>query len=175
MTKKSILEATAGLLGLTIDFTTENDLLSALGACCDYVLNELSTQYEDLKSTETLSSSDKKLLFSQLGGKVVRVLSVRKNGKNARFTLYPAFIKVREDGDYEVTFTYAVSAPGLTEWLTLPPRFTEETLSLGVAAEYLYRTGYERDAALYSDRYYTALKNLTGCKKNVVLPARRFL
>ena len=77
MTKKSILEATARTLGLTIDFTTESDMLTALGSCCDYVLNELSTQHEDLKATATVSSSDKKIAFSGLTGKVVRILAVK--------------------------------------------------------------------------------------------------
>ncbi len=175
MTKKSILEAVGRMLGLTIDFTTENDLLTALGSCCDYVLNELSTQHEDLKTTETVASSDKKLLFSRFSGKVVHVFSVKKDGKNVRFRLYPAYIKVEKEGEYEITYGYAVSAPLINEWLTLPPKYTEEILSLGVAAEYLYRTGYERDAVLYSDRYYTALKNLSVTKRNVVLPARSFL
>ncbi len=175
MTKKSILEATARMLALTVDFTAESDLLTALGACCDYVLNELSTQHEDLKNTETIASSDKKLLFSRFSEKVVRVFSVKKGGKNVRFILYSDHIRVREDGDYEITYSYAVCSPELTEWLTLPPKYTEEILSLGVAAEYLYRTGYERDAALYSDRYYTALKNLSVVKRNVVLPARSYL
>lgn len=175
MTKKSILEATARTLGLTIDFTTESDMLTALGSCCDYVLNELTTQHEDLKATATVSSSDKKIAFSGLTGKVVRILAVKRNGKKTFFTIYPTYIKVEEEGEYEVTFTYAVYGTLLNEWLTLPPKYTEEILSLGVAAEYLYRTGYERDAELFSDRYYTALKNLSVVKKNVVLPVRRYL
>ena len=58
MTKKSILEATARMLGLTVDFSEESDLSAALGACCDYVLNELSTQHEDLLTTETIDSKN---------------------------------------------------------------------------------------------------------------------
>lgn len=175
MTKKSILEATAQMLGLTVDFTEESDLSRALGACCDYVLNELSTQHEDLLTTETVATSDKKLLFSRFTEKVVHVLSVKKDGRKVGFTLYPAHIKVGRDGEYDVTYTFAISAPLINEWLKLPPKYTEEILSLGVGAEYLYRTGYERDAAMFSDRYYTALKNLSAVKRNVVLPARRLL
>ncbi len=175
MTKKSILETTARMLGLTVDFTTENDLVTALDSCCDYVLNELSTQHEDLLTTETIVASDKKLLFNRFREKVVHVLSVKKNGRKVGFTLYPDCIRVGIEGEYDVSYTYAISAPLLNEWLKLPPKYTEEILSLGVAAEYLYRTGYERDAAMFSDRYYTALKNLSVVKRNVVLPVRRFL
>lgn len=175
MTKKSLLEATARMLGLTVDFSEESDRSAALGACCDYVLNELSTQHEDLLNTETIVSSDKKLLFSRFRENVVRVRSVKKDGRKVSFTFYPDHVRVDRDGEYDVTYTYSIKSPLLNEWIKLPPKYTENILSLGVAAEYLYRTGYERDAAMFSDRYYTALKNLSVVKRNVVLPARRFL
>lgn len=175
MTKKSILEATARMLGLTVDFSEESDLSAALGACCDYVLNELSTQHEDLLTTETIDSSDKKLMFSRFRENVVHVRAVKLNGRKVGFTLYPDRIQIGRDGEYEVAYTYSINSPLLTERLKLPPKYTEEILSLGVAAEYLYRTGYERDAAMFSDRYFAALKNLSVVKRNVVLPVRRFL
>ncbi len=174
MTTKTIAQKTAELLRMEVDFDTENDTASAILSCARYILRELTEQYVDLIATDTVTVADKKISFSALSKTPVHILSVKQKD-SVRFREYPTYIKVPREGTYEVTYSYFLHSLGTGDVVTLPPKYTEDVLSLGVASEYLYRTGYTDDAALFGERYYTALKNLSSTRKEIVLPARRFL
>ncbi len=175
MTTKSVLLKTAELLGMTIDFTVDTSTVAALKSCFKYVLDELAGQYEDLRATETATADGGKIQYSALGHRVSRAISVRKGGRKVSFTVYPTHLSVKGEGEYEVTYTYIPVVGELDDPIVLPPKYDEEVLSLAVAAEYLHRTGYDTDAGFFFQRYYAALKNLAVVRKDIVLPARRFL
>lgn len=176
MTTRSILEKTAALLGLTVDFSLTGDTQSKFLSCLGYVLNELTTQYEDLRASEEVDSIGDKILFTSLTKNVIHVLSVKNGGRKVRFSTYPTYIKLPKEGVYKVEYTYSLGVPAaMTTEIILPPKYTAEILSMGVASEYLHRTGYDEDARFYGNRYFTALKNLAIKRKEIVLPSRRYL
>ena len=175
MTTRSVLEKTAELIGLTVDFSSSGETQSKFLSCLGYVLAELTSQYEELRETEEVTSADGKIPFSALTKKVCHVLSVKQNDKKKRFTSYPTYLKVGGCGRFEVTYSYSLGTPTIAQDIVLPPKYTEEILSYGVASEFLHRTGYDEDASFYGDRYFTALKNLSVKRKDIVLPARRYL
>lgn len=175
MTAKDILERAAEYIGVSVDFTASGEKQTSFLSCLGYILKELSTQYEQLKQEETVTSADGKIPFSAFGKKIVHIHSVKKNGKKIGFSTFPSYVKVGESGEMTATYSYCLETPTINEAIVLPPKYTEEVLALGVASEYLHRTGYEEDAHYYGNRYFTALKNLSVSRKDIVLPGRRYL
>ncbi len=175
MTTKNILEKAASLLELTVNFTTVNATSARFLSCGELILNELTSQYTDLKKTETVFQEGEVLYSSLSKGPVLRILSVKQNGRKVKFREGTTSFEVSCKGQAEVTYSYCIKDVTLTTNIELPPRFTDDLLALGVAAEYCYRTGFNDGAQKYGERYTTALQNVVGCKKTVVLSARRYL
>lgn len=175
MTAESILQQTAKLLEMTVDFTDPQDTENRLLSCLGYLLSELSEQYVSLFEEERMQASGGKITYRSLGKKAIKIVAVKRNGKKVGFACFPDHIRVKEDGAYDVLYVYGLSEPRLTDTIKLPPSYTEETISLGVAAEYLHRTGKEQGAEFFAHRYLTAIKNAASVKKNIVMPPRRFL
>ena len=175
MTAKNILERAAELIGANVNFNSSGETQSAFLSCLGYVLGELSTQYERLKHEEVVTSSDGKILYSTLEKKVVHILSIKKDERKVRFTAFPTYVKVKESGELTVTYSYSQDQPTVNEVIALPPKYTVDVLALGVASEYLHRTGYEEDSLFFGNRYFTALKNISIPHKDIVLPVRRYL
>ncbi len=176
MTTQSILEKVAKLIEIQVDFSQESDEKKRLLACAEYVLDELSTQYVTLRDQKTVAvGTDGKVRYSDLGNAVLKVLSVKIGGKKVRFCEYPTFFRVAERGEAEVVFTYAIRGVTLAGSIVLPQAVGENMLATGIAAEYLFRCGFEQDAERLYEKYLTALKNVVSVRKNIVLPQRGYL
>lgn len=160
MTLRNILEKAAVLLGITVDFDNVGEEEKLFIECGKEVLSVLTGEYTDIKTTEKVSSSDRKIYYSSLVKDVKRIIYVEYRGEKVKFKEYAKFITVPADGEYDVIYSYNLTFKKITNDIELPPRFSVNILAAGVAGEYCFRKGFYSEAEAYGKRYESALKNI---------------
>lgn len=176
MTLREVLVKTVGIIcdddiDLDIDSKKRKKLLS----CANTIYQELVELYIELKSKEKLLICDGKIFYSNFAKRVKDIISIHKNGIKQTFKLYPLYLEIDEKGEVEIKYTYVPDILSLDDELVLPPPYTENMLSMGVASEYFYRSGLSDEAIFYKNRYDNALLNLSRKRNSFVLQKRSFL
>lgn len=160
MTLRNIMEKAAVLLGINVDFDNAGEEENFLIECGKETLSALTGEYTDIKTTEKVASSNKRIYYYSLTNDVKRVIYVESRGNKIRFKEFSDFITVPADGEYDVVYSYNLKLRSITSEIELPPRFSVNILAVGVAGEYCFRKGYYNEAEAYGKRYESALKNI---------------
>lgn len=155
-----------------IDLDIQSKKLTKLISCGNMIYQEIVEQYMPLKIKETLKFKDGVLLYSDFSENVKDILSIRKNGENLNFTLYPSYVYCDLDGTAEVKYIFHPKEAELTDELVLLPQFTPNIIAMGVASEFFYRSGLLDEAIFYKNRYDNAVLNLTRKRSSIQLKAR---
>lgn len=169
MTLKDVLEKSAALLGLTVDFDIGGDTENQLTDCGKEVLSVLTGEYTDIKTTEKTVACDNKIYYTALANDVKRIIKIEKNGTRVKFNEEAQYVTVPENVEYTVTYAYNLRVPYVTSQINLPPKFSKNILAVAVAGEFCFRKGHYTEAEAYSNRYETALKNVLRPAKSVYI------
>lgn len=178
MTLRDILEKTKAIIGEDFDLDEEEEgakrdrlIASALS-----IYDELTSDYVHLKAEEEVEFEDGICYLDAFTNRVKDILTVKQNGSNVNFEMFPLFIRcIGLQGKCEVKYYYTPPQPSLDSALSLPPRFSEYMLANGVASEYFYRTGLVDEAIYYRNRYEYSLNNAGMRLRNLRLKADRLL
>lgn len=170
MTIKDIVLSAATFLNLTdvtdyLGSSSEGDTatlhaVDLLTRLTNLVISELAASFIPLTCSETVLSSDGKIVFSELTHNVTRILSVKNQfGQDSEFKLYPEYIKVF-GGEYTVEYEYAPENYGLTDAADFKNAVTAALLGYGVAAEYCVTQGRFEEAVLWRKRYTAGVERV---------------
>lgn len=169
MTLKDVLEKSAMLLGLTVDFDSVGETEAQLSDCGKEVLSVLTGEYTDIKTTEKAVASDNKIYYTALSNDVKRIIKVERNGKSVKFNEEAQYFTVPENVEYTVTYAYNLRITALNSQIALPPKFSKNILAVAVAGEYCFKKGHYSEAEAYSNRYETALKNILRPSRSIYI------
>ena len=175
MTLQNILEKATELLNIDVDFSQSGEEQTLLIGCGREVLNRLVEEYVDIKNEKSITTIDKTISYASLGSilnPVKRVISVSKDGEKRKFTEFKTYIKVAEDGYYDVVYSELMPSLNLSSTIILPPKYTVSILSCGVASAYCLRKGLLDEAQIYETRFINALNNLTQPVRSIVIGER---
>ncbi len=164
MILKDVLKTAAVFLNLTdvteyIDGTSATPTQTTLAAVdsltrlTNLVISELAASYSPMVCSETVATTDGKIIFADLSHNVTRILSVKNQfGQDAEFKLYPEYLKAF-GGEYSVEYEYAPENYGMSDTVGFNAKITAALLGYGVAAEYCVTQGRFEEAVLWRKRY----------------------
>ena len=134
--------------------------IDALTRLSNLVISELAASYAPMVCTETVTTSNGRIVFSDLAHNVTRILSVKNQfGHDAEFRLYPEYLKVF-GGEYTVEYEYAPANYGLNDSVGFKSEITAALLGYGVAAEYCVTQGRFEEAILWRKRYTAGVERV---------------
>lgn len=176
MTLQEVLAKTIGIIcDDDINLGVESKKRKRLIDCGNTIYQELVELYIELKTKENITIVDKKIFYSVFSKKVKDIISIHKNDIKQVFKQYPTYLEIDEKGIVEIKYTYVPNELGLSDELVLPPPYTENMLSMGIASEYFYRSGLCDEAIFYKNRYDNALINMSKKRNSFALQQRSFL
>ena len=175
MTVKSILKLVSSLLnrkdissyldGKTTEDSNVADEVNTLVDCYNVVAEELSVIYPKIVQSQKLTVTAGVLKYTQFIYSPVKILSVKDmDGNDVECTILPTEIRTNV-GRIVIEYTYIPLKRKLDEssdFKTTPIR--ESTIAYGVATEYCLIKGSYEEAAMWHDKYTTALKNCLAIK-----------
>lgn len=155
MTLKEVLSAALTYLGMDADVVDGEDAMQdedvkLLIKCTGFTLDEMAAEYLPISEKESVTSQERRLVYSQLSNQPLRIKNVSRGGKNVEFTAHPGYAEVEEDGTYEVEYTCLPPHPSAlaAEVVTALP-VPVKSVALGVASQYCLITGrYEQSGVL---------------------------
>ena len=189
MLAKNVIKYVANYLNLnnilnSVLLDGENELtkqdeaeINTLLCCLNLVINQVATEYINLKNTIKISSISGKIYYSSLSNNVVvDVLKVTKNGVPIKFEVCADHIKT-ESGDLEVEFVYQPSSCSsvLSNIDFENFKINERVLSYGVVAEYCFLNGNYDDAAIWDNRFKNSLSNLNRARREIKIKQRLWI
>ena len=151
--------------------------INTLLSCLNLVINQVATEYINLKNKIKISSISGKIYYSALSSNVVvDVLTVTKNGSPVRFEVCADHIKT-VSGDLEVEFVYQPSSCSsvLSNIDFENFKINERVLSYGVVAEYCFLNGNYDDAAIWDNRFKNSLSNLNRARREIKIKQRLWI
>ena len=150
--------------------------IGVLVECCDIIVNQIACEFCHLTTAETLTATAKMILSESLSEDAVEILSVKRAGKEVPFRVSGNAIKLPDDGEYEITYTYAPKR--ITRADTVLPFFgssvTPRVIGIGMAAEYMMINGFNDEALALDDLFTRAMKQIEDAPENSRMPQRRW-
>lgn len=177
MKLKDIVEKALEIIGdESIDINTPSPKLAKLTRCGNYIYHEICEEYSLLLGEEEIEFDNGRANYENFSKYVKNIISIYANEQKLEYNVFPLYVKAGTfSGKAIVKYNYHASTLNLEDTAELPPQFTAEILSNGVAAEYLFRSGLIEEAAVYKNRYDTSVINLTRVHKSFDLKVARFL
>ncbi len=151
----------------------QQEKVNAMTRCFNLVYEELSSQYLPIIKTETVSTSDGKVLFSSLSQKVLDIVEVKNShGRRIKFRKFDSYLFALAS---EVTVSYKTIPATLTDSGEFSCPLPERIFAYGVAREFFYLLGASDEAEIYDNRFKDSLLVLLGKSKEIVMPARGWI
>lgn len=145
-------------------------LISKLVSCANLTYEEIVTEYLPILCTQSLQTSNGKILFSSLSKPICGIVSVKDNiGNDIKYQLSADHISL-EDGKVEIT--YQTIPESLSLGSVVSVIFPERLLAYGIAREYLFLQDQSEAALAYEKRFKDALTNFVRKKSKLLLPRR---
>ncbi len=149
------------------------NVLDKLVKCFNLVRNEIVCEYMPIVKMEKVISCENKILFSQLSGKVVDIISVKdKFGENVKFKLYDDYIMV----EGQEVFVYYNTLP---EELNIDGQFnstiSERVYAYGIVREYYFIQTLYEDAKVWDERFKNSIQTFERKKGETIIPRRRWI
>lgn len=175
--QKDELLSVQSLDGIGTETDEQTKELSHLLRCLNLVLSEIATDYIPLLKTETVSSTDGKILLSSLSKDVLDIVKVEnKFMLSEPYKLFPGSIETIP-GEVKITYSYE---PAKLESLTseienFSGKLTDRLVAYGVAMEYCFICGLHDDASIWEKRFKDGLLIAARKKSAIRLPKRRWI
>lgn len=155
-------------------FCEENARL--LLRCYNLIVEELALEYLPLKREEEVSAKQGKIYFSDLAFTPLRILNVRcKNGEKAPYRLVNDYLEVA-NGDFIIEYNYRLK-PAIEndEVAYCNSVIGPYTLIYGILSQYLLEKGRVSESNLYQEKYLSAIRARIAEKRQLKIPARRWI
>ena len=174
---KNILKLTSTFLGLdevntylsdtsTTPSSEVTNTINQLINFINYIMREITREYYPLKTSETVSSdNDRVINFNTLTKTITAIDDVKNRaGLSVRYSLYPDHIKM-ENANTEYTLFYSYSPSAIStiqDSLKLPLGLDYFVVCFGVASEYCLSKGLYEEAGMWENRFINSLKSIKG-------------
>lgn len=157
------------------DTLSEEDAheLALLLRCCNLVIGELASSSFPLKKTQDVRSEDGKIPFTALGGDVLDVYTVEKDGVRVPFDVFFDGLIVPVRGVCRVTYSVAPVFTALSDDSPFAGnKPSARLLAYGVAREYCLISGRTDDAAMWDGRFLAGVEEESRKKGEMRVRAR---
>ena len=189
MTVKDVIIQAAGCLGRedlaealnkssALLSKEEEQEISSLLRCYNFVENEVALDYLALKKEETVLVTENKIAYSKLSTAPVNIRKVVGDGYALRFATYPSYIYLPDGwvGKANVVYDYIPS----TKSLTSTSEFTDKgvstrLLAYGVSAQYCLVNGETGRAAVWDKKFRDALRAKNLLRRTMSVRSRRWV
>ncbi len=142
--------------------------------CVNAAEDELARFYFPLTYAEVLPSSGGKFAFSRFKYYPVRIISVKRNGREIAYTVNPADLAADADS-VEVTYAYVPKKKGLSDDSEFGDMLGAEIPALGAAAEYCLINGEISLSSALEERYRLAIDKARIISDCPDIPPRRWV
>ena len=189
MTVKEVIIQAAGCLGRedliealnkssALLSKEEEQEISSLLRCYNFVENEVALDYLALKKEESVTVSENKIAYSMLSAAPVNIRKVVCGGYVQRFAVYPAYICLPDGwvGKANVVYDYIPSTKSLTSISEFTDKgVSERLLAYGVSAQYCLVNGETGRAAVWDKKFRDALRAKNLLRRTVSVRSRRWV
>lgn len=157
------------------DTLSEEDAreLALLVRCCNLVIGELASSSFPLKKVQEANSENGKIPFTALGGDVLDVYTVERDGARIPFDVFFDGLIVPVAGACRVTYSVAPDfcpLGGDSPFAGSKP--SARLLAYGVAREYCLISGRTDDAAMWDGRFLAGVEEESRKKGEMRVRAR---
>ena len=170
---KKIIDYLNGEIELSGEIETE---LSNLVLAVNMTNNNIATNYFELVDKVKVYNNEEVLLYSLISNKdIIEIKKVyNSNGEEINFDLTSRGIATSK-GNVVIEFSYFPNSLKIEDTIDYYTKINTLTMSLGVAGEYSFLKGAVDDAYMWDKRFKSNLFSLLRPKRNVKIPARRWL
>jgi len=186
MEVKEILKNTASILNLKNiknylegNLDASDDILeevSNLMLAVNMTNNTIAANYFELVDSIEINNKNEIIAFSKLTNK--EVIEIKKvmnlDGEELNFKVTPMGVETVK-GNLCIVFSYFPQSVEIGDEINYYTRINSLVFSMGVASEYLFLKGSIDDAYMWDKRFKSNLFSLSRPKRNVKIPARRWL
>lgn len=179
MTLRDVMEVAVMKLGLEKDVELDDinacgDTVKRLILAINNTVTELAVCYFPLYTTEKVSVNGGRLEYGKLERRIVKPVSLKRNGDKVKYKAYPSYIAV-EDGDYDMEYSYLPEERSLSGMLECDARINKDVVALGAISEYALMVGEYEKGNIYDEKYKEALKNISVSNKEIRIKRRAWL
>ena len=138
--------------------------------------NTIAANYFELVDSIEINNKNEIIAFSKLTNK--EVIEIKKvmnlDGEELNFKVTPMGVETVK-GNLCIVFSYFPQSVEIGDEINYYTRINSLVFSMGVASEYLFLKGSIDDAYMWDKRFKSNLFSLSRPKRNVKIPARRWL
>ena len=187
MTVKKVMEIAADLLGekdvkkyltgkVPDDLNYCAETAELLKRCYDIITDELACEFLPVCFTETVECADGKAYYSDFSKVPLKIVSVTdENGNKCRYKLFIDYLETT-CGKKNITYRYRPEIQSEDdEAIYASKSIGEFALAYGIAAEYCMHRGRTAESAEWGEKYYRSVKGRIAERRNLKIPARRWL
>lgn len=179
MTLKEVMKVAVMKLGLEKDVELDDinacgDTVNKLILAVNNTVTELAVCYFPLLRTEKISVKNGRFGYGELERRIVKALSLKKDGRIAKYKAYPSYIAA-DDGEYEIEYSYLPEEQSFEGTLECDVRVNKDVVALGAISEYALMVGEYEKGNIYDEKYKEALKNISVSNREIRMKRRAWL
>ncbi|MEG1710784.1 MAG: hypothetical protein RR054_03760 [Clostridia bacterium] len=141
--------------------------------CAQLVLDETACDYAPIYKTETLNTTNGKILFSSLTERICEPIAIHHLEMNVPFDIYPDRIETYT-GTVDFTYAYIPAKKNFFDTIIASTRITDRAIAYGAAAEFYLNKGQTDFALMWDKRYKDALSLLFSQRRYKPMPHPRW-
>ena len=174
MKSQDIIELASKLLNIQKDVIGDEQdagVISLMTTALNNVISEIAEEYIPFIKSENAKCVDGQILYDTLSESVKEIIIVKK-GSKVKFKPLHKGIKLNEDGEYEVTYSYIPKKIEFGDEIDFPAGVTERTVACGVAGEYALMCERYEECVNYDNKFLSGIKAVKRVKRERKLPYR---
>lgn len=161
----------------TTSISTQNQsIINKLVECVNLVNKKIATNYCVLKDKVVLKSNNNKISLSTISTKeIIEIIQVLINNVKSGFSVDGGYLFTNDTGIMTITYTYMPNSVVYTDNIDYYyNKVNESIFAYGVVSEYLYIMCNVVDAKMWEDKFNSALSQSTKCRRDIIMPRRRW-
>lgn len=175
---KNIIERMLVRLDKSVDYDLSAEPIDleidTMVKCVNMTVSEIATDYMPIRCVESVAAVNGVIVLDTLLNRLIKVISVKANGGDVKWRIYPEFIKIEDcvNSKCDIDYCYLPEQVSLDGNVNLPAQITPELMTFGALAEYCLIGGRYEDSMIYDRRYKESLKEACRNKKEIRVKAR---
>lgn len=144
--------------------------------CINLVVDELACDYFPLLITESITSKNKKIYFSDLQKTILKIFSLKNYSISVPYKSFPEYIELDYDAQFNLTYSFIPTHPQniLSDLEVASLGVTARLVAYGVAREYCIFHALYDQADYYNSRFISAVNSALTKRSTIKLPKRRW-
>lgn len=149
--------------------------INQLLLCFNLIYNEIARDYMPLLQKEEIEFINDKFNYSDLEKVLLDVVSLKSNGRNVKFKMYPTYFCAKTKKAI-IEYSYEPDNLGINDQIeNFGGRIPARVFAYGFAMEYSFLSSQSTEALIWEQRYKESLLANTRKKSEIVLPSRRWI